>query len=343
MELILTIAAVTLAASFLCSLFEAALYAVTPSQVELAKQQQRHGARRLEALRADIEEPIAAILTINTVAHTLGAAWCGAMVAAAYGDEAVAIFATIFTIAVLVLTEIIPKSLGVRLAPVFGPQLAWPLQLMTWIAWPIARPTRAAMRWLTGRGGHSGPSEEEVLVFAKLASRHGRVRGEEHTWVRNALTLDRVRTRELMTPRRVVEMLPATMTVDEAIASTDRWVHSRVPLFDKDNPDEMLGIVYRREVFDAAVAGGGDRTLGDLQKQLEVVPETMPAHELLHLFLKRRRHLVAVVNEYGTIEGIVTLEDVLESLLGEEIVDEYDEIVDLQDHARRSNPHVDNE
>jgi CBS domain containing-hemolysin-like protein len=212
--------------------------------------------------------------------------------------------------------------------------------MMTWLVWPIARPTRAAMHWLTGAKTETGPSEEEVMVFARLARRHGRVRGEEQTWVQNALLLDRVRAKELMTPRRVVEMLSASTTVDEAIARTDRWVHSRVPVFADDNPDEILGIVYRREVFDAAVAGAGGRTLGELRKRLVSVPGSMPAHELLRLFLQRRRHLVAVVDEYGGIQGIVTLEDVLEALLGEEIVDEHDEIVDLQQHARDSNPHA---
>lgn len=342
MELILIVAGATLVASFFCSLFEAALYAVTPSQVELLKQRKRPGARRLERLRANVEEPIAAILTINTIAHTIGAAWCGAMVAAYYADneQAVAVFAIVFTMAVLVLTEIIPKSLGVRHAAVVGPHLAWPLQLMSWVAWPIARPTRAAMRWLTGSKGHRGPTEEEVLVFAQLARRHGEVRGEEQDWIRNALLLDQLKARDLMTPRGVVETLPAALPIAAAIARTERWVHSRVPVFDEAKADEPIGVVYRREVFDEAVRGAGDRVLGDLKRPLDVVPETMPAHELLRLFLKRRRHLVGIVDEYGSFEGIVTLEDVLESMLGEEIVDEYDEIVDLQEHARRSNPHA---
>ncbi|MGE3171911.1 MAG: CNNM domain-containing protein [Planctomycetota bacterium] len=341
MELVLIVALVTLAASFLCSLFEAALYAVTPSQLELMKQRRQKGARRLARLRDDVEEPIAAILTINTVAHTVGAAWCGAMVGTLYGDAAVAWFAGVFTFLVLLVTEIVPKSIGVRLAPVLGPRLAWPLQLMTWLAWPIARPARAAMRWLTGGGGPAGPTEEEVVVFSQLALRHGGVRSEEHTWVQNALLLDRVRARELMTPRGVVEMLPADMTIGDAIQRTDRWVHSRVPVFAEGNPDQFIGVVYRREVFDAAVAGQTDRPLVDLKRQLDVVPEFTPAHRLLRLFLRRRRHMVAVVDEYGSFEGIVTLEDVLEAMLGEEIVDEHDEIADLQEHAKRNNPRAD--
>lgn len=341
MGLILTVAAFTLVASFFCSLFEATLYAITPSQVELLKQRGERGARRLERLRVNIEEPIAAILTVNTVAHTVGAAWCGAMVAREFGEQSVGMFATLFTVAVLSLTEIIPKSLGVRHAIKLAPRLAWALQLMTWLSWPVSRPTRAAMRRLTGAGDNAGPSEEEVMVFAQLARRHGHMRDEESTWVENALTLDRVRARELMTPRRVVEMLPADLTVAAAIARTDRWVHSRVPVQDPNDSEMILGVVYRREVFDAGVAGNREQTLGTLQRQLESVPESMPAHELLRLFLRRRRHMVAVVDEYGGFQGIVTLEDVLESMLGSEIVDEHDEVVDMQAHARASNPHSD--
>lgn len=340
MSSILAVALLTLATSFLCSLFEAALYAITPSQVELLKQGRRKGARRLERLREDIEEPIAAILTLNTIAHTVGAAWCGAMVAKLYGEGAVLWFATFFTIAVLVLTEIIPKSLGVRHAPTLAPRLAVPLQLMTWIAWPIARPTRAAMRLLSSGHKQKGPSEEEVLVFAQLASRHGQVRREEGTWVENALNLDRVRAKEIMTPRPVVESLPADMTIAQAMARAGRWVHSRIPLLDPKNSEVFDGMLHRREVFDAGVSGKGEQTLSTLRRELDTVPESMPAHQLLRLFLQRRRHMVAVVDEYGSYQGIVTLEDVLETLLGTEIVDEYDQIVDMQAHARDANPHA---
>ncbi len=342
MGLILVVATCTLAASFVCSLFEAALYAVTPSQVELLKEKGGRGARRLERLRNNIEEPIAAILTVNTVAHTLGAAWCGAMVANEYGDVAVGWFATIFTIAVLAFTEIIPKSLGVRHAAVLAPKISWPLQLMTWLSYPIARPARTAMRKIAGEeAAEAGPSEDEVVVSARLAKRHGHVRGEESTWVENALTLDQVHARELMTPRRVIERLPADLTIQEAIARTDQWIHSRVPIHKPGDPDEILGVVYRREVFDEGVAGNGDRTIGSLKRKLDTVPVSMPAHKLLRLFLVGRRHMVAVVDEYGSFQGIVSLEDVLEEMLGAEIVDEHDEIVDMQAHARQSNPHAD--
>ena len=142
--------------SSLMSLFEAVLYSITPSQLELLKKDGARGANRLAGLRADVEEPIAAILTINTIAHTVGAAWCGAMVGEAFGSRAVGIFAAVFTFLVLALTEIIPKSVGVRFADTLGPFVAWPIQAMVWIAWPVARPAKAAMRALTGRRAAQG-------------------------------------------------------------------------------------------------------------------------------------------------------------------------------------------
>ena len=335
MTLILIVGGLTLLASFLCSLFEAALYAVTPAKLEVLKKKGVPGARRLARMRDNVEEPIAAILSINTVAHTVGSAWCGAMVAEAFGPKAVGIFAAVYTVLVLVLTEIIPKSFGVRYASVVGPRIAWPLQWMIWLAWPIARPARAFMSLLTKGKHDTGPTEEEVMHLSSLAAKHGLVRMDESRLVQNALRLDRVVARDLCTPRTVVETLPADLRVADVPALEGGWTHSRVPLTDGDKTDDVIGLVYRREVFDLLLQGPGDKTLRDLVHPLRFVPETMPAHELLDLFLRHRRHLMAVVDEYGGLEGVVTLEDVLEELLGQEIVDEHDEFEDMQELARK--------
>lgn len=337
---ILLVGALTLLASFFCSLFEAALYAITPSQLELLRKRGTRGANRLARLRADVEEPIAAILTINTVAHTVGAAWLGAMVAEQMGSRAVGIFAAVFTFLVLMLTEIIPKSLGVRFAQRLGPHIAWPLQVMIWSTWPIAKPAKAAMRLLMAKGPARGPTEDEVVVFSSLAAMYGEVRRDEHEWVRNALRLDRFTAGDLRTPRTVVETLPADLIVSEVIAHPERWVHSRVPLIENGDLDQVIGLVYRREVFDAALARPAEPLrLRDLKHPIQFAPESMPAHRLLDLFIKERKHMVAVVDEYGGFEGVVTLEDVLECLLGAEIVDEHDEFEDMQEIARHRNPH----
>lgn len=336
---ILVVAGLTLLASFLCSLFEAALYSITPSQVELLKKEGSSGALRLAGLREDVEEPIAAILTINTIAHTIGSAVCGAMVAEYHGggeagQKAVGIFAAIFTFLVLSVTEIVPKSLGVRYAKTLGPMVALPIQWMVWISYPVARPSKIVMRWLTGGSGEEAPSEEEIVLFSKLALGAGGVRKEEHRWLQNALLLDKVTAGDLRTPRTVVFFLDAETTVGDAVAHGDRWIHSRVPLTEGGHPDKVVGVVYRREVLQAAADDRHDTLLRDLMKPLDFVPEAMPAHELMARFIKSRRHMFAVADEYGGFEGVVTLEDVMEQLIGEEIVDEFDLHDDMQQAAR---------
>ncbi len=328
------VAGLTLLASFSCSLFEAALFSISPSRIAVLVERKRRGARRLAKLRADVDRPIAAILTINTIAHTVGSAWCGAMIGELYGSRAVGLFAAVFTVLVLAITEIVPKSLGVRYAAHLGPLIVWPLQLMIWSTWPVVWLAQRAMRILTGSGAHPGPSEDEVVMAAGLAARGGRMRPEERRWVENALRLDRVTAGDLRTPRTVVEFLPADLSVTDAVAQATRFIHSRVPLIEGDDRDRVIGLVHRREVFDAALAEpGAPLLLRDLVRPMRFVPESLPAHELLSHFLKERDHIAGVVDEYGGFEGVVTLEDVLECLLGAEIVDEHDEVDDMQELA----------
>ena len=334
MSTILIVAGATLLASFLCSLFEAALYSISASRIELLREHKVRGAKRLARLRDDIEAPIAAILTVNTVAHTVGAAWCGALVGEEFGSAAVGIFAAIFTVLVLAVTEIVPKSLGVRYAAQLGPLIVTPIQIMIWITWPIVWVARRAMAGLKGGSHPPGPSEREVAVLARLAARHGAVSPDEHRWVENALALDEVTAGELRTPRTVVETLDAETPIKELVAHVERWVHSRVPVIEGDDPDKVIGLVHRREVFDTALRRpDDDLVLRDLLRPIRFVPEAMPANELLRTFIEDRSHMVAVVDEYGGIDGVVTLEDVLECMLGADIVDEHDEIENMQAHA----------
>ena len=330
MTFVLVVAGATLFASFLCSLLEAALYSISAAQVELLRTSGAAG-RRLAKLKADVEEPIAAILTVNTIAHTVGSAWCGAMVGELYDSKAVGIFAAVFTVLVLALTEIVPKSLGVRYANQLGSLIVWPTQLMIWSVWPVVWVSKKAMRLLMGGTEKDGPSEDELLVVSALAMKGGEVRSEEHRWVANALRLDKQTAGDLRTPRTVVETIIADTPVSDVVQDPRTLSHSRIPLTEGDNPDEVVGLVYRREVFDAALEQpDAGLTLRDLHHPLRFVPESMPAHELLDTFLEERVHMLAVTDEYGGFEGVVTLEDVLECLLGSEIVDEHDQVDDMQ-------------
>lgn len=333
MTLIIVVATVTLFASFLCSILEAALYAITPSQLEVLKKKKVIGARRFAKFRERPDEPIAAILTVNTVAHTVGAAWLGALVKEE-GGLSLGLFTAGFTLLVLAGTELVPKSLGIRYAPRLVPILTGPLQLLVWISWPLAQPAKAFIERLTGSSGsHAAPTEEEIIAMSKIAARGGELTSREMRWVENALMLDSVSAKDLMTPRPVVQSLGAETTVGEAVKRLVGVRHSRMPIYD-GNPDKLIGLVHRRDVHDCFVRGAAKVRVRDLIQPLDVVHSGTKGPQLLEKFIRDKRHMVAVLDEYGGFEGIVTLEDVIECLLGAEIVDEHDEHEDMQEFAR---------
>ncbi len=332
-ELIL-IAGLTLFTSFLCSILEAALYSVTPSQLEVMKGQGVFGARRFARFKAHIEEPIAAILTVNTVAHTVGALWCGALVAGMYDDLVLGWFTALFTLAVLFMTEIVPKSLGVRYAKRLVPILIWPLQLLVWISLPVARLCSMLMQKMSGRTEAHTPTEEEIIAMSQMAARGGELSASEQRWMENALYLDKIEAIDIYTPRTVVQTLCADSTVGELSESLTSLSHSRFPLTEGEEMDVILGMVYRRDIFDALAADKDEVKLRELVRPMDFVPPQMKGPQLLERFIRDKRHMVAVIDEYGGFEGIVTLEDVLECLLGAEIVDEHDLHDDMQEFAR---------
>ena len=335
MTLLIAVAALTLATSFLCSMMEATLYSLNPAQLEVMQRQNVIGSRRFARYREHVEHPIAAILAVNTVANTFGSMVCGALVGKEFGDASIGMFAAFFTLVVLLAAEILPKSLGVRYAPKLVPLLAGPLQFLMWVSWPIARPAHSLMSRLTGGAKPSGPTEEEVIALSRMAWRSGSLSAGEMRWVENALRLDTVSAWDLMTPRSVVQSIALERTVGDVVKDLATLRHSRLPLCEEGNPDKVDGFVLRRDIIDNFAGGKVDRPLREIARPLAFVPDTMKGPLLLQKLIRDKIHIVAVTDEYGGFEGIVTLEDVLEHLLGQEIVDEHDEHVDMQELARR--------
>jgi CBS domain containing-hemolysin-like protein len=334
MALLLTFLLFAISVSFLCSLLESVLLSVPHSHVAALAEQGNVTGTRLRRMKDDINQPLAAILTLNTFAHTLGAAGVGAEAAILWGEAWVGLVSFVVTLLILIFSEIIPKTLGAEHAKGLAPLAAWIIQVLT----VVLRPIVAACNWipkLLSKRGQRGPrlSRDEVRSLANLAWEEGAIDETEATVFRNLIALRELTVEKIMTPRTVVYTLPADRTVSEVIeAGPPRF--SRIPIVDR-SLDQPRGIVHRREIFKAASEERGDATLADLARPLHAVPELAKLPFVLREFVRRREHLFLVVDEYGGNVGIVTLEDVVESLLGMEIVDETDPVVDMQQLARQ--------
>lgn len=332
------ILAVTLSlfGSFLCSLCEAALYTVTDAQVGAMIQQRTWGARTLARLRTNMDRAVAAILTVNTVAHTVGASVAGAAVGELTGSTGLAIFSALFTVAILLLTEIIPKSVGIARAATIAPATAWLVELMIWSMFPLVLVSERLTRMLNRGVRKEGPSEHEILSMTRMAARLGSLEPHEAELVSNALELDEYEVREIMTPRSVTFVLPDEMKLVDVDQHAQHWVHSRLPVVRDDNPNEVVGVVHRRDVFDLLVSERENgKRIKDVMRPVRFIGASAGADDALREFLAGRQHMFVVVDEYGTWVGIVTLEDVLETLLGREIIGEHDPVEDMQDLARQ--------
>ena len=319
--------------SAVCSLFEAVLYSVPLRQVEAMIQGGKFGGRTFRHLRRNVERPIAAILSLNTIANTAGAAFAGAAATAVFGHQWLGYFSAVFTLAILVFSEIIPKTAGV----VYGRSLAGPVAYalkglvwtMTPVIWLMGRITR-----LIGRGSRDeAVTSEEIQVMARLSRRTGGIKIFQEQAIERVLTLQEKTAKEVMTPRTVIFSLNQRLKLSDAVKAAGRWEHSRIPVFDK-SPEDVVGIVHTKDVLVALAKDRTDDHLKNLMRPIHFVAETAPLNMVLGEFLERKQHLFAVIDEYGGLAGLISLEDILEEILGREIVDESDEVADKQELAR---------
>ena len=319
--------------SFLCSLTEAALYAVPWSAIEKARRAGRPVGELLFTMRSEVDKPIAVILTCNTIANTAGASLAGALAATALGAESMPYFAALFTVLVLLFGEIIPKTLGVSYPGALGRILALPLFAMTTVLRPATWLSGQITRLITPKESGPEATEDDINAMARISRQAGVIQGYEETAIRNILALDQKRVHDVMTPRTVVFSLSEDCTVDEAHAIPSFWNFSRIPVYAEDNED-IVGIVLRRDVVLHRDAHEGNMKLGDIMQPVHFVLESLTLDKVLTEFLERHQHLFAVLDEYGGLAGVISLEDVMEELLGREIVDESDVAADLRAVAR---------
>lgn len=316
-----------------CSLFEAVLYTVPVRHIETMSQAGKSSGKIFKDMRSNVERPIAAILTLNTVAHTAGAAFAGSAASAVFGYQWLGYFSAFFTLAILVFSEIVPKTAGVVYARPLVPLLAHPLKGLVWLMTPAI--------WLSSLITHlvaRGKTEEaitakEIRAMARLSLRRGAIKPYQEQTIERILTLQNRRVKDVMTPRTVIYSLSEHLTLEDVSRMSNKWEHSRFPVYDQD-PEDVVGIILTKELFVALSQGKRDMSLAELMRPIHFVAETATLNKVLMEFLESRQHLFAVIDEYGGLAGLISLEDILEEILGREIVDESDEVTDKRELAR---------
>ena len=336
MTILLVVVGLTIFISFQCSLYEATLYSTRMGTLEAAKSGKKHrgGALRMIQMKRDISVPVSAILVLNTLANTAGATIAGMYAHEVLGGGLVPVFSILFTLAILFIAEILPKTVGVVYWRDLWPYIVLPLHLITKALYPAVFVTRKFADLFTG-GRHPPPvSEEEILGVIRLGAREGEITHMESRMLHNIIELENKPVRDVMTPRTVIFSLDSGLPVGQALKEANKGGFSRILVFENDR-DQLIGYVMIHDLSSAEALEKPDTPLRQCVRSISFFPEDSTCLTLLTHFLKRRSHIAIIQDEYGSVRGLVTLEDLLETVLGTEIVDETDRVTDMQKLARK--------
>ena len=331
-QLIYIIMFVSIALSALCSMLEATLLSTPLSFITGLEDQGVKGAERLKKLKQNPDRPISAILCLNTIANTVGASIVGSLVMEVYGNALIGVFSTIFTFMILIFSEIIPKTIGTS----YWRKLAIPasaiISSMIFITFPLVW----VLEHLTGMissGSHQvSVSREDISAMVSVATEEEVVEKDEKKMIQNILKLDEFTAHMIMTPSVVVEMAPGDMTVKELYDSD--LTHSRIPVYDPETDEYVIGYVLRQEILEKMAEDKFTTKLSEILRPILTFGEEEPVGEIWEQLIEKKEHISVIIDEYGSVRGIVTMEDVIETMIGHEIVDEKDEVVDMQEYAK---------
>lgn len=325
---------VTLTVSFVCSLFEALVLSTTVAEIEALKKSHPRRGQWLEQIKHEIDETISAILTLNTIANGLGSVVIGALGAhLLHDDRKLALLTLAFGVVLLVGAEVLPKNIGVVYRRALQPYVVWPLWTLRRGLRPITWACNVVVRWIVPQAAHGHRSDEEILLLAERGARHGSLTQSESSIIANALSLDDIRVGKLMTPRTVVTALRRNATIADVFREFPNLPFGRMPVYGR-NLDDIVGLARRRDLFKAK-AGGQDLALVEsIMQETHFIPETATAANALQMCMKTHQQLLVVVDEFGATAGVITMEDLIEHLLGGEFFEKDDVAVDMRELAR---------
>lgn len=320
---------IALVVSFICSLVESVLLSMNKTYISILKKTHPSSALQLEKLKENINRPLAAILFLNTIANTVGAAGVGAMTYNLLGSNWVALTSGILTLSILIFSEIIPKTLGAhywkKLAVVSG----YIIRAFIFILFPFVFLLEKLSNWIEPDVKQNRVTKEDVIALAEMGEGEGSIEEDESTIIENLLKLDKITVEEVLTPRSVVFALDQDKTVKEVLENNKHIEFSRIPVY-KDSPDNMVGMVRRYHLIKCKAEDKFDVKIAEIMKPVHVVHEKYSISHVLDEFVQRKEHLFIVKDQFNQFVGIITLEDAIETLLGIEIVDELDPAVDMR-------------
>ncbi|RBW67049.1 hemolysin [Vibrionales bacterium C3R12] len=331
MLLLIIYISIAIGVSFICSVLEAVLLSISPSYIAQLRQQEHPAAEALSKLKSDIDRPLASILTLNTIAHTIGAATAGAQASVVFGSQWLGVFSAVLTLGILVFSEIVPKTIGAtywrQLSPMTATTLRWMVWALTPFVWFSEQITKRLAR------GHVAPKmRDELSAMAILARESGEFAEGESKILSNLLGIQEIPVTQVMTPRTVVFRVDAEISINDFLNHHKDTPFSR-PLIYSEQKDNIIGFVHRLELFRLQQLGQGEKRLGAVMRPIHVMLNNLALPKAFDQMMANRLQLSLVVDEYGTIQGLITLEDIFEYLLGEEIIDEADKNTDMQELA----------
>lgn len=324
--------------SFLCSLWEAVLLSITPAYAQIQFQEGAAIGRQLKSFKDNIDRPLAAILTLNTVAHTVGAIGVGQQATQLWAETSPLITGVVvpvaLTMGILILSEIIPKTLGANYWKELAPFTVYSLRVVITLLLPLVWLSQQLTSILRKDKSRSVFSRRDFLMLAEIGEREGIIEKTESAFIANLLRFKNIRARDVMTPRTVVKAASMNLSLKDFHEREGNLVFSRIPIHEEGSKDRIIGYILKDELLVELVDEHGDKLLRELSREMLTIHESCPLPDIFSRFLEKQEHIALVVDEYGGTAGIVTMEDVIETLIGMEIVDEMDSVDDMQKLAR---------